>query len=202
MVGFVIGGACAWAGGASLGTLFGPFALGAGVVPQRAARGRGGMVFAVSVAVGVVASWAFFTNIWASVVASAGAVFLTWCGLLASAGARRLKRPRPRGRNALRAAMVTLLAWAWLLWPIWLGPTLASRAVSPPTWLTAVHSLFAVNATATSLGVWTQQPLAYQLTPLGQDVAYALPASVWPCALAQAVAAGLVLLVLRGRRRR
>ena len=203
-VGAIVSGACAWAGGASLGTLFGPFALTAGLVPQAAVGRRAAGIYAFAVSVGVTASWIGFTDIRPGAALAAGALLLAWTLLLAAAtGAlvprRRANRP---GRGTHRAAGVTGLAWAWLAWPIWLGPTLATSALAPPTWVTAVHPLLAVNAAAVSLGIWTQQPLAYQLTPLGQDLAYAMPSSAWPCALAQSTAAVILwgFSARRGRR--
>ncbi len=71
---------------------------------------------------------------------------------------------------------VQALAIAWLSWPIWLSGILPGV---PLRWCVAVHPLFAINATLTDLGIWTEQQVAYGLTTMGQDVPYQLPASGW-----------------------
>jgi hypothetical protein len=60
--------------------------------------------------------------------------------------------------------------------------------------LVVEHPIFTLNSIFPSLGVWTQQRLMYQLTPLGQDVPYRLPTSIWPCVLLHGVI-GLCLLL-------
>ena len=61
-------------------------------------------------------------------------------------------------------------------------------------WLAPAHPLLAMNRILLDLGIWTQQPWMYRHTTLGQDVAYALPGTIWPCVLLHAVMA-LGLLV-------
>jgi hypothetical protein len=80
------------------------------------------------------------------------------------------------------AAITVIVAGAWLTWPVWLSPWLAgSRGALVTGWLVPAHPLFALNRVFVELGIWTQQPLMYRLTTLGQDVPMSLPASVWPC---------------------
>ena len=95
------------------------------------------------------------------------------------------------------AAAVMLLAIAWLTWPVWLGPQLVAWGLGVPGWATAWHPLFAANAAVVdALGVWTERPLAYALTPLGQDLAYAFPDSPWPAAVVH-LAVGIAGVSLR-----
>ena len=189
--GAIVGGACAGAGGASLGTLIGSLAILAAVVPQASPQRVGDKITtALTMTLGVTLAWLIFTGIDAATCLRAGLVLATWTLLLTAA----------TRRGTLRPAVVTILAWAWLAWPVWLGPSLAGPNV--PTWATGLHPIFAVNAAALELGVWTQQPVAYQITPLGQDLAYALPATIWTCTIAQTLAAAAFLLLRRLRRRR
>ena len=39
---------------------------------------------------------------------------------------------------------------------------------------------------APDMGIWTEQPVAYRLIALGQDVSYTLPRSIWPSVSAHA----------------
>lgn len=83
----------------------------------------------------------------------------------------------------LASAMVILLGIAWLAWPIWLSPWLASPGSDAfVDRLVAVHPLMALNAMLPE-SAWTQNRLMYELTALGQDVSFNSPrgtaASVW-----------------------
>lgn len=93
------------------------------------------------------------------------------------------------------AAIVVVVAGAWLTWPIWTSPWITAEAVA---WLAPVHPPLAINRLLLELGVWTQQPWMYRHTTLGQDVAFALPRTIWPCVLLHAVMA-LGLLARPGR---
>ncbi len=93
--------------------------------------------------------------------------------------------PCPRRRRGFtRAAILTLAAIGWLLWPIWLAPQLVTWQATVPAWMTKLHPIFAINAVAMERGIWTEMPVPYRLTPLGQDLAYALPDSPWPAVVA------------------
>jgi hypothetical protein len=83
-------------------------------------------------------------------------------------------------------ALVTVLALAWLSWPVWASPWVSDAAVA---WFTPAHPLMAINHVMLDLGVWTQQRLMYQFTTLGQDVPYTLPRSIWPCVIVHALIA-------------
>ena len=89
---------------------------------------------------------------------------------------------------ALRSASIAILVGLiWLSLPIWLR-------TDPAATLSAYHPLFAMNGACDTLGIWTQQPILYRLTTLGQDVPFELPSSIWPCVIAHGVIA-LTLLV-------
>ena len=135
----------------------------------------------------------------------ATAVLLAWAALLLSLAAdpwaavrehmasARSAAQRSAAKDdsefaATRAFAVMMLAAAWLAWPIWLAPQLVAWEWTVPSWATRFHPLFAINAAALDRGVWTQQPAVYQLTPLGQDLAYALPDSPWRTAAVLLVA--------------
>ena len=121
------------------------------------------------------------------------AVLLAWAALLASPFVPANRPPRRNEHAAAAGAFVVVLfALAWLAWPIWLGPQLVAWEVAVPAWATTFHPLFAANAAAVERGVWTEQPAVYAITPLGQDLAYALPASPWPATLLMASVAAMV----------
>jgi hypothetical protein len=96
----------------------------------------------------------------------------------------------------LASALVTILALAWLSWPVWASPWIAGRAV---IWPVALHPLFALNAACPNWGIWTEQRIAYGLTNLGQDARYQLPASILPC-VAVHFAVGVVFTVFTIKR--
>ncbi len=98
-------------------------------------------------------------------------------------------------------AIVTLLAMAWLGWPIWLSPWLGfhgSDAVVAR--LTAVHPLLAINAIAPQFGYWPQSRYMYSLTGLSQDVLLSLPGSTLAVTAFHLIVAGVALLLLGGWR--
>lgn len=103
-----------------------------------------------------------------------------------------------RGFSDVAANAVTLvLALLWLTWPIWLSTAMTSSLAA---WLVPAHPPMAMNALLLHLGVWGEGRIAYQLTNLGQDVAYALPSSVLPAIILHALL-GLALLLASRRRR-
>jgi len=126
-------------------------------------------------------------------------VLFAWSMLLWAMGAATT--PRRRDGGTVRTAAVAVAAWLWLSFPIWLGPTMGARGWDAPVWVTTIHPLFAMNAAVIELGIWTQQPVAYQLTPFGQDVAYALPRSVWPFVATHLLIASGLLAFASARRR-
>lgn len=85
---------------------------------------------------------------------------------------------RLRAPATLAAAVAVIAAVAWLTWPVWLSAALSDSLVGM---LTPCHPLFAINGVVQHLGLWTEQAgVVYHHTPLNQDFAYALPASIWP----------------------
>ena len=171
-------------GRGTLDALLAPLLIVAAAWPAGAATGRpgwrwaGAAILALIVTAGVIGAGL-----------GVAAVHVAWVALL-TAGVDALV-PTYRRRPLVRPALVTLVAVAWLLWPVWLAPQL-SRV---PGWMTSLHPIFAVNAAALGRGVWAEQANVYPLTPLGQDVAYALPASPWPAAAAHAGAATVLFTV-------
>ena len=128
-------------------------------------------------------------------------VLITWTLAVLGLGMGLVPRPG-RHRGTVRT---TLLAFAALLWatsPVWTGPTLAEHGLDWSPALSAIHPVFATNATATAAGIWSQQPVAYRITPLGQGVDYALPETVWPFVLVHLFAFAIGLMVRRIRSRR
>ncbi|MDB5296168.1 MAG: hypothetical protein JWO31_2151, partial [Phycisphaerales bacterium] len=115
-----------------------------------------------------------------------------------------------RASPAVAGAVVTLLALAWLGWPVWLSPWL----VRPPLAdydglagrLSVAHPLLALDAAVTRLGgnPWVEHRLMYnKLTVLGQHVLARPPAGVTASAAwhAGVGVAGLGIAGLVGRRR-
>lgn len=98
---------------------------------------------------------------------------------------------------AIASTITTLLALAWLTWPIWLASHISDQWIAR---LVAPHPIFAINGILPDAGVWTQQPIMYRLTTLGQDVPYAFP-SIWPTLLLHCAIALLLLLPFSGRLR-
>jgi len=96
----------------------------------------------------------------------------------------------------LPAPLVTLLAIAWLSWPIWLATFL--RGVSPRTiyWLVQTYPPLVTNGVLTWEPPWSERSLAYRwLTNLNQDVMYQLPTSAWRAIVFMLLVAGGLMLV-------
>jgi hypothetical protein len=94
--------------------------------------------------------------------------------------------------SAVTAGFATL----WLTWPIWLSPTLRKHATPGVVhWLVQLSPATAINGVLLHLGPWTQEPTAYHLTDLGQNVAYALPVTAITCIAAHLVV-GVALIVV------
>ncbi len=94
----------------------------------------------------------------------------------------------------LASAAVTTGQCLWLTWPIWLSGSIAGEK---PNLSVALHPLFVVNGVLKDLGIWTEQPIAYNLTTLGQDVQYRLPASAWPAIGAHAGTIAVLVVLTR-----
>jgi hypothetical protein len=90
------------------------------------------------------------------------------------------------------ATAVTLLALAWLLWPIWLSPVLSgAHGETIVNLFTPIHPIMAINAAVREpLGYWAEQSIAYNYTNISDDITYSLPTSVFPCVAFHVVLAG------------
>lgn len=85
------------------------------------------------------------------------------------------------------SALVMLIAWAWLLWPVWLSPVMSAGLADI---LTPTHPLMALNALLPHLGLWSEQAgTIYHLTTLNQDVPHRLPDSAWAAVVFHAMLA-------------
>ena len=66
--------------------------------------------------------------------------------------------------------------------------------------LVAPHPMLAINSVLQHLGLWNQQPLAYNLTVLNQDAYLPLPQSILPAVGVHTLIGAVCLVpVLRGR---
>jgi len=97
----------------------------------------------------------------------------------------------------LAGAVVSLLALAWLSWPVWLSPWLTFASSGDwATRLAAVHPLLSINAVVQQFGFWTQSKHIYRLTTVGQNFQVGLPSGVMKCAMFHLVIAVLVSVPL------
>jgi hypothetical protein len=89
----------------------------------------------------------------------------------------------------ISARLVVIAGIAWFVSPVLLANVMISPHGSAVTSvITRYHPLFALNRVVIDQGAWSSSEFAYQyLTPLGQDVPYILPESVWPCVVAHAL---------------
>ena len=69
----------------------------------------------------------------------------------------------------------------------WSRPTLVH-------WLVQLNPPLAMNGILIHLGPWTQMPMAYHLTDLGQNIAYSLPAYGIACIVAHLLIGYTLLL--------
>jgi len=95
-----------------------------------------------------------------------------------------------------------IAAFTWMAWfaaPVTLAHAmLGSHGVTIASAITRFHPLFALNRIVIDQGAWTSGDIAYRLlTPLGQDVAYALPGSVLPCVIGHLIVTGVCLFCWR-----
>jgi hypothetical protein len=97
-------------------------------------------------------------------------------------------------RSKLAAAALSLcLACLWLTWPIWLSHALQTSPGQRITDnLVPVHPLLVINGVLPQLGVWSEHPIAYHLTNIGQDISYTLPHSILPCLILHLAVAGIL----------
>ena len=111
-----------------------------------------------------------------------------------------LVRALQRFSPAVASTVVTVVALAWLSWPVWLSASIPGIQLRGSV---LFHPLFAINHVVSDLGIWTEQQAAYSLTTLGQDVAYQLPFSAWPTiAMQSGLAIALAILTMSVRHSR
>jgi hypothetical protein len=187
LLGLVAAGLCYLAAGRSPGFYLGSVAMIALIVPPIASmhdRPLDALIAAGCVIDGIALAW-IVAAITTSV--TAGQWFAAYFVLLAFGAALCAISLLIRG--AVGAAIVTVIALLWLSWPIWLSPRISGGVAA---WLTPAHPLLAINHVFREMGVWTEQRVMYQLTALGQDVPYRMPASVVSCVALHAAIALLL----------
>ncbi len=101
-----------------------------------------------------------------------------------------------RRHAAVIGTIASGLCFAWLTWPLWL----ADHLTTVPAWLTKLHPIFAADAITGGVA-WAEQAEVYARTPLGSDLAYALPDSAWPATAAHVIVATLLFAIVTWRRR-
>lgn len=101
------------------------------------------------------------------------------------------------------ATMVAIVAsLALLTWPIWAANLLLRFDVQPLVdQAVRFGPLFAVNRTIDPTDAFTHRPWSYRWMNLGQDVPYAMPATIWPCLGLHGAMGVAGLLCMRMRRR-
>ncbi len=113
--------------------------------------------------------------------ASVVPVVYAWaiCGLACGLG--RLRLP-PAGA----AAFAILMGVLWLGWPIWLAPWLrGASGETAAARLIAAHPAFVLNGVFARAfpTPWAQHRVAYELTNIGDDIPYEMPAGMLVCLL-------------------
>jgi hypothetical protein len=79
---------------------------------------------------------------------------------------------------AIAATFTSIIALAWITWPVWLSHAMTQTLVN---WLVPADPLLAINGVLEHLGAWDHAPIAYRyLTILNQDIPFQLPTSILP----------------------
>jgi hypothetical protein len=181
VIGVVATSACLVAAGTSLGLYFGGMVIAALTIPALSVRHE--RVLEASIAAGGAIDGVGI--VWLVAVLFSATTLGQWLPaffLLVASGLACFALVmflRAIFGSTASSAIVVIVAFAWLSVPIWLRATAAAH-------LSVIHPLMALNRVFIEQGVWTQQRLMYQLTSLGQDVPYSLPASIFPCVFAHA----------------
>jgi hypothetical protein len=206
LISSLAGGLCFYAGGVSLGLFLGGLLLTAmATAPFVAAENSalGGVLAVLGMIHGVAIVW-LYTMLKAPADLSGwlSCYLVLTTMIFAIGGASAALRAMQLG-PITSGAICTLLAIAWLTWPVWLSPALhgepGARTVS---WLVPANPIFAINGVLRErFGHWAEQGIAYNFTNLGDDIPYSIPHGVWKCVLLHAVigAAGFILLATRRR---
>jgi hypothetical protein len=204
-LGLLLTAGCYWAAVPSLGLWLGGLVVVALLVPALTLAEEGWLdriIAGGSVVDGVAVVWlvAVFTS-------ETGFVDWLRCYVLLAAWAAAvwsiaILLERVRMGRVAAAAVTVVLALAWLTWPVWISPWLTGpRAAAVVDALVPVHPPMVINGALRHLGIWTQHPVAYRLTSLGQDIAYALPLGIGRSALLHVLIAGAAVAVARARPR-
>jgi hypothetical protein len=189
---------CNWVAGATLGLFLGGiFAAALLVGPLVAAEDTwlGRLLVVLAVVHGIAGVW-FYVSLHNHL--ALGACFSCYLVLIAmclALGAISWTL-RKFGLNISgTAAAVTVIAVAWLLWPIWLSPILAGpHGDTIVKLLIPIHPIIAINAALREqLGYWAEQAIAYYYTSLSDDVNYSLPTNVFACVAFHLALAGICL---------
>jgi hypothetical protein len=192
---------CYLSAGATLGLFLGGFLLaalmtGPLVAGERTWLGRGLCVFGVIH--GIAGLWLYAAiridldlGLWAPCYLTLATLVLAIAGVTVLFG---------RIGDTGAAAIATILAIAWLTWPLWLSPVLhGHRGERIAGWLIPAHPIFAANSVLrTRLGYWAEQGMAYHWTSLQDDVAYALPENVFKCLALHAGIAAICVAFVKG----
>jgi hypothetical protein len=207
LLGIVCASACYGAAGPSLGLFFGGVAVITLLIPPLIAYEPGRLrplLAALATIAGVAAVWAaavFRSELRAVQWLEICLVLLAY-GLALGALTIAIASTRLGSTTACAAAVA--LGIAWIAWPVWLAPHLAGdsgqRMVA---WLGPAHPLLTINGVLPFLGNWTEQPVAYQITNLNQDVPFDPPTAItWAALVHGAIALLLGALVCWQRRPR
>jgi hypothetical protein len=184
-----------WAVGRSLGLFFGGLAFAAIVtapliLSETNWKSRLIITAAVFAAIALIWLACIFNNAITLPEWLGAAVVLVVFAFAASGLAALLNRFRIPPTTS--AALVILLAIAWLSWPIWLAPWLqGDSAERTVTWLVAANPTFAIQGALTQAFPvpWAQHAIAYRLTNIGDDIGYTMPASILRCAISHGLLA-------------
>jgi hypothetical protein len=184
----------AWAVGRNLGLILGGLAIIAILAPTivlAETSWRGRVIIVIGIGCGIAAIWLgciFNDSItfweWGRCVVVLIVFGFTVGGLAALLVRIRLSPPAA-------AAIVVVLALAWLSWPIWLAPAIRGAGEDTVGGLVAANPTFAIQgALFKSFPVpWVQHAIAYRLTNLGDDLPYLMPTSILRCVIAHALIA-------------
>jgi hypothetical protein len=194
--------------GATLGLFFaGVFVCALLVPPLTGAEEEwtNGLLAAVGAWLGMSLAWLVVTfrgqlpgDIGANLIDTLACIAIAAAFTLALAGLTRLLR-HVHLPIALASFLTMLVALAWLAWPVWASPWLGGhdRLVAN---LVAPHPMLAINSVLQHLGLWNQQPLAYNLTVLNQDAYLPLPQSILPAVGVHTVVGAVCLVPLLRKR--
>jgi hypothetical protein len=180
--------AAAVAAGPSLGLVLGGLSVAAILQLRGNTELRGRLAAAAAEVAGIAV-------IWLALVGPDRATLGQWITLLFMLAAFSVARvglasllETIRMNQQLAAGLVTVIALAWLTWPVWLSPAMEAPAIRR-----MIPSLIKLNPGLVANGVltytppWTEQTIAYQLTVLNQDVPIQLPSSALPCIMFHAL---------------